>query len=343
MPAISNKDLLAKCKNFIQDDPTLTRLDYLIKDAIITASREIADLGHEPVAWNREQYDEIFTRYYAQISDITTADPAVITAESVDPDLSSDHGFQTNDIVYLEGINGDNQNHRLNQRLFRAVRVSAATLTLKALGSAAAISSASYEDYDTGGVIYHAGIILPSTIEPTGGTASYEWDIKRVFGVKVDGNKCDPISEDQAVAMGINKPGGTPRRWRYNQYSYASFTSDEHVLMWYPYPSQRYNINAMIEKIYPDPSVWTSSVYPPHPEHIHNFIWQRALANLASHGERQRRRSAGKEGETGDNTKIEILNAKYWIGKAAADEIRILDYSSKLMGNQAYISEGMSA
>ena len=337
--AISNKVLKEKCIRYILSDTARGDMDALIEDALITASREIADLGGDtPLVWNREVYDEIFTRYYAVVSDITAADPGVITADSVDPDLSSDRGFQTNDIVYLGGVNGENSLHRLNQRLFRAVRIDATTLSLKTLDGQSDIDTTDYEEYDSGGTIYHAGIVLPRTTIEAG-----DWDIKRVYGAYSDTLRMKPISEEAAAFHGLNSPGGQPSHWRYQQYAFGAFTTVEHFLFWYPYVGQRYTIKALIEKAYPDLSTWTAAAYPPHPPHIHDFVWHRALSNLATHGEKQRRRSAGKEGERGDNTKIEILNAHYWISKAAAEEIKIMEYSRKLDGDVSYLSQGMGA
>ena len=333
---ISNLDLKNRCKEYIQTDPTKTHLDGLVENALVMAYREICNLGFQPLSWHRENYDEIFTRYYATISAITAADPGVITCDSADPDLSDDHGFQTADIVYLDGINGANSNHRLNNRLFRAVRASATTLTLKTLDGETEIDTSDYEAYSSGGTIYHAGIVIPKTsIEPSGGTAAYEWDIKRVYGVQFDLQPADPVGEIPARP----RPGARPRKWRYQQYAYGAFSAVEHLLFWYDFPSQRYNVNVLIEKEYPDPSTWTASVYLPCPAHIQEFVWHRALSNLAMHAEKQRRNT--KDG--GHNTKIEILNANYWISVAAQDEVKVLEYSRKLSGNQPYMSQGMSA
>lgn len=342
--AIHNKAQVQKAKRYIIGDTSDTRLDTIIEDAIVTSSREISDIGKDiPLAWNKEVYDELFTRYYAEISAITAADPGVITADSVDPDLTSDHGFQTADIIYLDGVNGSNSLHRLNQRLFRAVRASATTITLKTLDGQTAIDTSDYEAYDSGGKIYHAGfVIAASTLEPSSGT-DYKWAVKRFFDVNVDGYPCDPISHEQAVKEQINRPGSRPKRWRYQQYGYGAFTTVEHMILWYPYPSQRFNIKIHIEKDYPDIATFTSAIYPPHPNFIHDFIWRRALAKLAAHAEKTRRRSAGKEGEMGDNTKMEVLNANYWIREALSDELKILNYSRKLEGNQSFISQGISA
>ena len=342
--AISNKSLLEKCKRYIMNDPNRSDMDLLVQDALITANREIADIGGaHPLAWNVERYSELFSRYYATISDITAANPGVITADSVDPNLTSDHGFQTGDICYLDGVNGSNTLHRLNGRLFRAVRTAATTLTLKALDGTTVIDTTDHEAYNSGGTIYHAGMVLPTTIVPAAGDAWLQWKIKRVFGATIDGYQCNPVSQERAVAMQVNRPGSRPCFWRYDQYAYGSFSSPDHILFWYPYVSQRYNLEVMIEKEYPDISSWSATAYPPHPNHIHDFIWHRALSNLATNAERQRRRSSGKEGEMGDNTRIEILNANYWIAKAMKEEIEILEHSRHLEGQQSYMSEGMGA
>ena len=335
---LSNLDLVKRCKRFILTDPNRTDVDDLIQDALITAFRDISNIGHEPLAWNVEVYDEIFTRYYATISNITAADPGVITADSVDPDLTSDHGFQTGDIVYLDGVNGENTSHRLNNRLFRAVRIDATTLSLKTLNGQDDINTTDYEEYDTGGTIYHAGIVLPYlSIEPTSG--DYQWNIKRVYGAQFDLCPSDPITDD--AAQKLSEPGGQPIRWRYQQYAYASYESPDHILFWYPFPSQRFSVKVFIEKEYPDMSDWTDAHYPPCPGNIHEYIWHRALSSLAMHSEKQRRTAGGDN--AGDNTKIEILNAQYWIAKAGADELKIIDYNIKLSGGQAYASQGMSA
>ena len=339
--ALTTLDLLNKCKRFILDDPTKTGNDLVIQDAIITASREIANLnGPLPMAWNRETYDEIFTRYYASISAITQANPGVITADSVDPDLSSDHGFQTNDIVYIAGIGGM---ERLNKRMFRSVRVSATTLTLKTLDGQTDIDTSGYEKYDSGGTIYHAGIVLPaSTIEPTD-----SWKISRVWGLTVDKYPCAPVTEERAMADMYIEAGGRPGAWRYQKYTYSDFTSAniDHIIFWYGMPGMRYNIEVKIEKSYPDISTFKSgadATYPPHPVEIHDYIWHRALANLATQSEKARRKGVYKD-FTGDNVKIEIVNAQYWILKAAQDEIAILAYHRSLLGDIPYASSGMSA
>uniref|UniRef100_A0A6H1ZJN1 Putative tail tubular protein n=2 Tax=viral metagenome TaxID=1070528 RepID=A0A6H1ZJN1_9ZZZZ len=339
--ALTTLDLLNKCKRFILDDPIKTSNDRVIEDAIITASREIASLnGVLPMAWNRETYDEIFTRYYASISAVTKANPGVITADSVDPDLTSDHGFQTDDIVYIAGIGGM---ERLNTRLFRAVRASATTLTLKTLDGQTGINTTDYETWSSGGTIYHAGIVLPaSTIQPAD-----SWVISRVWGVTFDRYPCSPVTDERATANRYIDAGGRPAAWRYQKYTYSTFieTNIDHVLFWYGFPGMRYNVEVKIEKSYPDISTFktgSAATYPPHPPEIHDYIWHRALANLATQSEKAKRKAVYKD-FTGDNVKIEIVNAQYWLLKAAQDEIAILAYHRSLLGDIPHSSSGMSA
>jgi hypothetical protein len=332
MSLMSNKALLDKCREFILSDPVSGSMDQLIKDALITANREIFTLdGMTPLAWARESYDELFTRYYADISAITKANPGVITADSVDNDLTSDHGFQTNDIVWLDGIDGMK---RLNRRFYLATRASATTLTLQQLDAVNAINTISYETYDGGGKVCHAGFVLPSTIEPTvtqEPTADYRWKIKRVWDVTFDGYPATPVSEEWARERSLqNISFGRPVNWRYRQYYRGGPATPTHALFWYGVAGQKHNVTVHIEKEYPDLATWTNSIYPPHPADVHDFIWHRALANLATNTERQRRES--KEGRL--MGKIEILYYQMWTEKKIADERSILSLSRSMLGER---------
>jgi hypothetical protein len=194
---ISNLDLINKCGEFIKSDAQTEFLDANIKNALITANREICTIDKQnPLAWMRETYDELNTKYHAEISAITQASPGVITADSLNPDLGTDHGFATGDLIHILGISGM---ERLNFRTFRATRASATTISLTQLDGKNAINTTAttdpetYEEYDSGGYIYHAGITIPyASIEPTAAqetTESYRWKIKRVWDVSRQGQK----------------------------------------------------------------------------------------------------------------------------------------------------------
>jgi len=343
---ISNKELFEKCREFIVADPQAESLDQNIKNALVTANREIAGLGeYQPLAWMRQGYDELFTRVYASVSAITQANPGVITAESNDSTLSSDHGFQTGDIVYIEGVNGM---ERMNNRFYIATRASATTITLTQLDGTNAISTSGYEEYDSGGYIYHAGILLPhATIEPTASTTSneaYRWKIKRVWNVMFDTYPSFPKSEEAFRAELVNnRPSLRPKAWRYWRKAWDDPSSYTHHVMFIP-TQNRYNISISVERGYPDLSVWDAVTYPPHPPEIHDFIWHRALANLITLTERQRR-EIGVLGEVQRpviNTNIEIMYARTWLSKRAEDELAIKRISKQMLGEQPS-RKGLSA
>lgn len=330
---ITNLGLLNKCKRFILTDPTVEAEDELIQDALITANRELYDIDSMPLAWMRETYNELFCRYYAEISAITAAGPGVITCDSLDPDIGTAHGFETDDIVYIDGL-GDVE--RLNHRLFRAIDASDTTITLEQLDGQNAIDTTNYEAYVSGGYIYHAGILIPhTTIEPTS-----SWTIRRIFAVSFDMNPADPLSEESAKADKSTwfEQKGRPRGWRHLKYSYGTPDSIEHFLLFNPPASSRkYNIEIGIEKEYPDLSTWTDAVYPPHPNEVHDAIWHRALANLAYNAERQKRQTDQRV-----NTRIEIRHAENWKLKSLEDENRIKNLSRNLLGFSPH-SRGFSA
>lgn len=342
--ALTTDKLVDKCKEWILEDRTSQDKDILIQDAIITSSREIGELaGPLPMAWNREVYDEIFTKYYAEISDITSANPGVITAETVDPDVSSGHGFVTNDIVWIDGIGTSNlSDYRLNRRYFIVTKIDSTTLSLLALDGNRAIDTSGYETYDSGGIIYHAGTVLSkSDIEP-----SDSWTMKRVWQVTFDGLPTKFVTQQRAKQDGLMWKSGIPKWVNYEKRSLSTFVESNinHLLFWWGFPSQRLNVEISLEKSYPDISIFNSSTYPPHPIELHDYIWHRALSNLATQSDRMKRKGSYREGSLpGDNTKMEIVNGAYWIAKAQSDEIKILAYHRSLLGEIPSPSRGMSA
>ena len=327
---ISTSVLVDKCRRYITGDPAEKSLLPLIKDAIVSAEREIRDVDQpSPLAWLREKYNELFTRAYAEISAITQANPGVITAESMDDDISSDTGFSTDDIVYIDGIDGMDE---LNRRLFRLVRLSDTTCSLKQLNGQGVINTSGYDEYTAGGYLYHCGLKLPaSTIEPSSGATDYRWKIGKVFGVTFDLFPCDPLTEEALAGDSKWFSGmGRPKRWRYQRYAYGTFetASVEHFLFFYPPANQKYNIGLSIEKTYPDISTWDTSTYPPHIPEIHDFIWHRALSNLSGAVEKIR-----KEVEKGaGHLDLEILHSQIWKRMALEDEIKIQNISRRLLG-----------
>lgn len=347
--AITNHELLWKCKEFVQSDATKESLDASIKNALITANREISELGgYQPLAWLRQSYDELFTRAYASISAITQASPAVVTAESQDEDISSNTGFSTGDIAWIEGVNGMD---RLNYRRFILTSASDTTLTLTQLDGNHAINSSSYDEYDSGGYVYHAGILLPaSSIEPTESEQSksaYRWTIGDVWGVSFDGIPADPIAEESHL-KDPNKvrPSGRPGYFRYWRKAWTELagvgTAFDHYVL-FPPCNQRYNVTVHLKKSYPDLGDWEvgDKVYPPHPPEIHDCIWQWALAEMVSNTEKQRREVRDAERPT-MMSRIEVLYAQKWVAKQEKNKRFILNFSKRMLGEKP-IGRGLSA
>lgn len=331
---ISTEELFFKCRRKILSDLSSEAMDDAVKDAIITADAEINELeGKEPLAWNRETYDELFTKYSAEISDVTQADPGVITCDSLDPDLSDDHGFASTDLGFIRGIDGT---ERLNDRVFRLSKLTDTTLKLLTMDGDDEINTTNYDEYSASGAIYHVGFILPkASIQPT----NQAWTIRNVWGMEIDGNPVWPISETEVLneSKRWGQPGGRPTRFRYQKYTYGSFDSgsdenSEHLLFLYNYPSKRYVCKIYIEKQYPHISTWDTVTYSHHPPEIHNYIWQMALADLAIESQKAKRKSVGRGEAVGDNTRMEVLNANYYIAKKAVYEDKIIEHSRKLAG-----------
>jgi len=333
--ALSNKDLFERCKEFIYADPSKQDLDYLIKYAIVTAEQEIRDVDMVPLAWLRGTYDELFTKPYATISAITQADPGVITAESSDGDVTG-HGFANDDIVFIAGV-ADME--RLNNRRLRFTRTAATTGTLQRMDDQDDINTTDYEEYDSGGTIYHAGMkIDASAFEPSSG--NYLWKMGDIFDVTIDMFPCDPISQEQVRSEAKwMQPVSRPVRFQHLKTFYDDPTSFEHLLLLYPPAGQRYNVRIHYTKDYPSISEWTSAVYPPCPAAVHDCIWHRALHILATNSQKAKRLT--KDG--GDNTKIEVLQAQHWAHITAQDERKIINLSRNMLGDAGSANSGVAA
>lgn len=328
---ISNLALRNKCGNFIKADPVSEALDELIQDALISANRELMDIDTVPLAWMRESYSELFTRAYANISAATQADPCVLTAASHDTGVTG-HGFQNDDIVFINNVKG--MDH-LNRRVFRVNCPDTTTLELYQVNDQIAVNATDYDAYTSGGKIYHCGVKIPhATIEPaTPVAADYQWEIKQIFAATFDLYPASPMAAEVSFAdQRYWASIGRPCKWRYKRYGYSQLdSSPEHFLMFSNPADKRYNIEVHIERTYPDLGTWDASTYPPHPSEVHDCIWRRALANLATNAEKQRRESKGGEriGQA-----IEILYSQFWRQKTLEDEKFIKEFSRNLLGAQ---------
>lgn len=324
---ISNQELLNKCKRYILADPNTESLDDLIKDAIISAEREMATLDMVPLAWMRYQYDTERTKYAAIASEITQADPCIVTADSEDPDVTG-HGFVTGDILLAYGTSV----HELNTRKFIAEKIDDDTFYLRDINNLDRLDTSDYTDPGDGWTFYLAGITLPAaSIEP--GTA---WHINDISSVTFDGYASEPVSEDVLHYRQPAPISGRPSWWKYERFGYQSQANADvtHRLYFQP-TGQRYNINIEIIKAFDDIDTWDTDAYPPHPPDTHDYIWHKALANLATVAERQRRSFAKAGDIIGDNTRIEVLFAEIWSMRAAEDEVKIVELNRRLLGQRA--------
>jgi hypothetical protein len=329
MPSpISTQDLLDKCKRFVLADPITESLDLLIQDAIISADRSIPTLDMVPLAWMRTMYDGVRTKYMATIDSITQADPAIVTAETKDPDADGGHGFEDDDVVIVYG--GDME--QLTGRYFLVETIDDDTFYLRDINDLDRIDASGYTEYIAGGAVYHAGVTLPaSTIEP-----GINWHINDVYAVWFDSKPVESLPLDSlAFRQEPVLAGGTPSWYRYERFGYTSQLKDDisHRLYFQP-TGTAHNVILELIKGFEDIDIWDDSVYPLHPPETHDYIWHKALANLATNAERQRRTFARAGDIVGDNTRIEVLYAQMWEQRAMEDEIRIVELSRRLLGQQ---------
>lgn len=90
---ITTANLFLKAKKFVVAKKAERSLDYLIKEAIIDADRELRTVDpFSPLAWDIQPYNLLRTNIHAEITAITAAAPGVITAASVDSNITG-HGF----------------------------------------------------------------------------------------------------------------------------------------------------------------------------------------------------------------------------------------------------------
>ena len=319
-------ELLAKCQKWCLIDPSTKGMssflrDELIKDAIIQTDRELRHVDSlSPLAWDIQPFSGLQTIGGAEIAGITQADPGVVDADQLDTDIDG-HGFDNHatiqDIVVIDGIEGMDE---LNGRYFLVTYVDADTFSLTSFDGLGDVSTAGYEEWSSGGVIYHAGFVLNTTTILA--DVSSAWTVKRILPpITFDGYPADLISADlirnEKYWTDVSN-AQMPKRYRYWQ-NITSPTSlaTSHYLMWYPVANQVYNIAFQYQKEIPDITTWTgATVFPYHPVHLHDAIWHGALAKLA-----------GFEG-------VKVLNANRWFDAYEKDKINFINYSRELLGSQ---------
>jgi hypothetical protein len=321
---ISTLELFNKAKRHVVASPAKDIIDDLIKDAIVQADRELrqADSLH-PLAWDIAYYDGLRTKTYADISAISQASPGVVTASSIDGAVTG-HGFASNDIVLIDGIDGMEE---LNTRLFVVVYIDADTFSLKTVDGLNAVDTSGYAAHSSGGAVYHIGAVLDDTTVLAGNNS--EWTIKRLLpSPKFDGFGTKPISE---MELGGNQywiSTAADRPWRYRYWqNMTSMDSTAHYLFWYPSANDQYNVSIPYQREVPDIAAWTAATYPFHPPQIHDCLWHGALANLAY----VHAKAAMATGE-GRDLNFEVMNAQYWMTQWEKDKARVVNFSRDLQG-----------
>lgn len=340
---ISNQALVDRVMRFITGDINDAELRFLVREAIRETDRSIHELDDlAPMAWNIVPYDELRTNWYANVSAVTAASPGVFTAQTLNDDITTGHGFSNHatitDIVILDNFA---EMKRLNGRMFLLQYASSTTFTLKSLDGLTTIDTTNYETYSSGGVVYHAGFVLNTTTILA--NVSTEWTFKGVLCCPTfDGFPTNPISE-QAVrnnrAWTDISYASRPKNFRYWQQLVTDDASPtiNHYLFWYPPCDQGYNVMIPYEKEVADMSTFNTTTYCFHPAECHSAIWHGALALLVGESKRVKRTS-----DKVIATQLEVLFAQKWTALWLQDKARIINLSRKLMGSRGGMG-GVSA
>jgi hypothetical protein len=321
---ISTLELFNKVKRHVVASPAKDILDFLIKDAIVQADRELRQADSlRPLAWDIAYHDEVRTRPHAFISAVSQASPGVVTADSIDSTISG-HGLVDDDVVYIDGIGGMIE---LNTRLYVVEYIDADTFSLKSLDGLSAIDTSSYTAYTSGGAAYHVGAVLDDTTILA--DVDSEWTIKRILDCPTfAGYPSDAISMQEMGRQGVWSAAttGRPRKYRYWQ-NMTTATTIAHYLLWWPAANDTYQVSIPYQKEVPDISAWTATTYPFHPAQVHDALWHGGLAHLAyAHAK------ATKNRQEGGDLNYEIMNAQYWMNEWAKDKVKVVNFSLELQG-----------
>ena len=297
------------------------------------ASTSSADFEQDVSAVASTQYKVVFTL------ESVTAGSVTPQIGGVDGDAVTVNGKHTQYITTTGTGNLKFQGAAFSGTVSFVSVINADTLSLNQLDDQVSVDTSSYEEYDSGGTIYHAGMkIDASAFEPSSG--NYLWKMGDIFDVTIDMFPCDPISQEQVRSEAKwMQPVSRPVRFQHLKTFYDDPTSFEHLLLLYPPAGQRYNVRIHYTKDYPSISEWTSAVYPPCPAAVHDCIWHRALHILATNSQKAKRLT--KDG--GDNTKIEVLQAQHWAHITAQDERKIINLSRNMLGDAGSANSGVAA
>lgn len=331
---LNNRRLRAVCTEKVTDGSMVDCASNWTSGAGWTsnvASTSSADFEQDVSAVASTRYKVVFTL------ESVTAGSVTPQIGGVDGDAVTVNGKHTQYITTTGTGNLKFQGTAFSGTVSFASVITANTLSLEQLDGNVSVDTSSYEEYDSGGTIYHAGIkIDPTAVEPSSG--SYQWKMGRIFDATIDMMPCTPIGHTRSESKWM-QPVSRPIRFEHLKTFYDDPTSLEHFVLFYPPAGQRYNVAIYYEKDYPSLTTWTTAVYPPHPAEIHDFIWHRALHILATNAQKAKRLTR----EGGDNTKIEILQAQHWANITAQDERKIISLSREMMGDVGSANSGVAA
>ena len=300
------------------------------------ATASDADFEQDVSAEDGITYEVIFTLESVSAGSLT---PQI---GGVDGDAVTVAGKHTQTILATGTGNLKFQGDGFTGKVTFASATDANKFSLKQINDQIEIDTSSYGEYDSGGHVYMVGFKIPnSTFEPSTGDACYKWKMGTIYEAYRDLYKMSPITQESGLNSssrwaGYLGYGGyseiAPTRYRHEQYFYTDPSTVTNFLMFNGQIGKEYSISISYEKSYPDLGTgdsWDDSHYPPHIPEIHDYIWHRALSNLASNTEKARRKT--KDG--GDNTIMEVQQAELWIHKALAEEGKIISLSRKMIGS----------
>ena len=346
--AISNSSLVDKAMRFLTTDVTGDKmLRLLVQEAIINADRDLRTIDEfSPLAWHIGVWDNLRTVPWADISAITAADPAVITAACSNSNITG-HGFHDEstdhqDIVLVDGIDsgGDRTSNlgmeKINARFYLLNYVDSTTVNLKTIDNLDYLDSSSMYAYDSGGSIYHAGFKINTTLIEA--NVSSEWSFGRIipYGVTIDGYPCHPVgSFDIANRYELRSIGYAQRPkhyyyWQHHQTFGEAAPTIGHYLFLLPPANTEYNVKILFEKVIADLASWDDTHYPPHPAEVHQALWKGALANLVGNAKK-----AQRQNEKGIiATQVEVLHAQHWLEEWRKEKLRVLNLHRMLLGEK---------
>ncbi len=226
-------DIGDQIENLIDDDDTDTRtvIDQVINTVYQDLIADISRSSRNIPPWLKDLDDTVKAQGPSTITNITGADPGVIT-------VSAAHGLTVSDIVSIYGIVGMTT---LNNRAFKVNTVPlTTTLSLIDLDSNDAIDTSAMTAWASGGTVHHRGRILNVTAA----------DVERVLSATWNGYPpMAPITEegleDSTIWWGSNT--SQPSRYLHKKH-YTGAGAENNILLWFPASNNDYDLRYWFER-----------------------------------------------------------------------------------------------